>query len=201
MIGTRDAGRCCPRLSRPGFTMVELLLVVMIISIVTAITMPSMVRSMRGHQRRSAIRAVMAAGRYARSMAVLQQTPMALVFDLDSALLLVEPRARRLQESAAEGDTPQVERAVALSNGDDGGLEVQPMGRMHTIERRLEPMRLASVEIGSESPVQHGRVEVLYHSNGRCLPYRVRLVDDRDNAVVISVDALATATVDDDALL
>ena len=56
-----------------GFSLVELLMVVAIIAIITAITIPQLVASTRGNRLRAATRLVVMAGRYARSMAVLRQ--------------------------------------------------------------------------------------------------------------------------------
>ena len=64
-----------------GFTMIELLLVVVIIGIAIGVTMPSLVRSIRGQRLKSAARTMVTVARYARSMAVLKQTDLTLSFN------------------------------------------------------------------------------------------------------------------------
>jgi type II secretion system protein H len=74
---------------KSGFTLIELFLVIAIIGISTAIVLPSFVQSMKGNRLRVATRTVVKAGRYARSIAVLKQVPITIVFDLDSGTVSV----------------------------------------------------------------------------------------------------------------
>lgn len=67
-----------------GFTMIELLLVVVIVGISIGIAMPSMVESIRGQRLKAAARTFVSVARYARSMAVLKQTDLTLSFNLAS---------------------------------------------------------------------------------------------------------------------
>jgi len=194
----RDARRCGRQGTRLGFTLIELLLVLVIISVVTAVTTPMVMRSMQGHQRRGAVRTVAAAGRYARSMAVLQQVPMALIFELDDHRIRVEPRPQH------RGERSDADREVPGRGGGDDTLDVESAldepgraGRQTAlIERRLERMRLVEVEVDGMRADSEARVVVIYGINGRCTPYRVRLGDDRGTDVLITVDALAGITVE-----
>ena len=72
-----------------GFTLVEVMLVVAIIGIVSVVTFPSIARSIPEIRLRAAVRTVVKAGRYARSMAVLKQKEMKVTFNLESAEVLV----------------------------------------------------------------------------------------------------------------
>lgn len=65
-----------------GFTMIELLLVIVIIAISLGIAAPALVRSIHGARLKSAARTMVTVARYARSMAVLKQTDLTLSFNL-----------------------------------------------------------------------------------------------------------------------
>lgn len=74
--------RRAPRL-RAAFTLVELLLVVLILGVSLAVIVPRMGGLLDGGKAAVAARTVSQAGRYARTMALLNQLPMELVLDLD----------------------------------------------------------------------------------------------------------------------
>jgi prepilin-type N-terminal cleavage/methylation domain-containing protein len=80
---SRRAGR------RRGVTLIEMLLVLAIVGIAAAITVPNFVKSIRGNRLRTAGRVVIKAGRYARSMAVLQQKDVIVTFRFDPAAVAV----------------------------------------------------------------------------------------------------------------
>jgi len=89
--------------TRRGFTLIEIVLILAIIGVVSAITLPNLVKSIRGNRLRTASRSIVMAGRYARSMAVLKQTEMALMFNLDSAKISVgEELMRKLDKVSIE---------------------------------------------------------------------------------------------------
>jgi type II secretion system protein H len=70
------------RRARAGFTLVELLLVVAVIGILAIAVAPSVSTVLAGGRLRTAARELAGAGRYARTMALLNQTPVDLVVDL-----------------------------------------------------------------------------------------------------------------------
>jgi prepilin-type N-terminal cleavage/methylation domain-containing protein len=63
-----------------AFTLIELLLVITILGIISAVAVPAFVRSVSANRLQTAALRVVIAGRYARSMAVLKRRPMDLVF-------------------------------------------------------------------------------------------------------------------------
>lgn len=65
-----------------AFTLIELLLVIVLLAIITAIVVPSFVRSIQGQRLSTAARTLATVSRYARSMAVLKQTDLVLTFNL-----------------------------------------------------------------------------------------------------------------------
>ena len=66
--------------SRRGFTLVEVMLVVLIIGVALTVAVPEMTKSIRGNKLRTAASSIVKAGKYARSMAILSQQPVRLTF-------------------------------------------------------------------------------------------------------------------------
>ena len=79
-------------------------MVVAILGIVVAIVVPNVSAVSRGARSANALRPLVQMGRYARSMALLNQTPVDLVLDLDGRRVSVEPGERRRGPSPEPGE-------------------------------------------------------------------------------------------------
>ena len=77
-----------------GFTLVEILLVVAVIGILAVAVAPAVSTVLAGGRLRTAARELAGAGRYARTMALLNQTPVDLVVDLSGGRFSVVARDR-----------------------------------------------------------------------------------------------------------
>ncbi len=191
----------CPRhrtgRSTRGFTLVEILLVVTILLILSAISAPYLVKSIRGNRLRAATTAVVQAGRYARSIAILSQREMVLTFDLKNAVIRVAPRyATPAPPSPATGGAPAATGEAPpddLSADASSNSQVSAVGSSFALSRKLDEVRIDSVDAeNKDKNAGHEEVSIIYRSNGRCTPYRVRLVDEKGNAMVTEVDALSS---------
>lgn len=67
-----------------GFTLIEALMVIALIGIALAVSAPYLVNSIRGQRIRTASRTMAMSAKYARSMAVLNQTDVSIEFDLEN---------------------------------------------------------------------------------------------------------------------
>lgn len=190
---THDPQHSCALPSRArlrGFTLVELLLVLAIIAIVTAVTVPTFVKSMRGNRLRAACRAIVMAGRYARSMAVLKQCEMIITFDLDGGRLSISRGGAPAPAVAMAEDSGVMsarEVDAAMTNGPTANAGAEELVRV------LDQVKITFVQTGDRESRGKGTASVVYASNGRCVPYTVGVQDEQGAAVTIEVDALASA--------
>ena len=91
-------------MGRRAFTLLELVMVVAILAIVAAVVLPNVSAVTGGARSATALRSLVQMGRYARSMALLNQTPVDLVLDLDGRHLSVEPAEKSVAAPEAGGE-------------------------------------------------------------------------------------------------
>lgn len=171
---------------RRGFTLIELVMVISIIGIVVVIAVPNFVRSTRGNRLRTAARSVVMAGRYARSMAVLQQKEVKLVFDLDSGVISVGTDIRReLDKVHIEYvETKGSIRSPFATAADEAA---GPAMGFQSIDEAEAPDTDENVRC------TQGKIAIRYRTNGRCTPYEVKITDESDLSIEVSVDTLSSA--------
>ncbi len=179
-----------------GFTLIEVMLVLGIVAVLTALTMPSFVISMRGNRLRHAARTIVMAGRYARSMAILKQREMALGLDLDKGIVTIFDAAAPpppAGEEPAEGHPARESGAFEPFDSSASNAPAASAGAAD-ITRVLDGVKIDWVEIeGQEKQVQEGACRLPYFNNGTCTPYEVRVVDEFGTAVRVKVDSLRRA--------
>lgn len=82
-----------------GFTLFELMVVILIVGLISALVMPRMAATLPGVQLKSTARAVAASLRYARSKAVFESTPYMAIFDNAQKFLAVESIERPMDSA------------------------------------------------------------------------------------------------------
>lgn len=179
--------------SSGGFTLVELLLVVAIMGIVAAVTLPNLVRSIKGNQIRVAARAVITGGKYARSMSILRNADHVLVLNLDTSTVYLGQSVRNPLTNAVDSDAGAPADKFTAVNTNIFFSSDMAFSEAGDFVRKLEGVRISSVEYPGVGVVNEGSAYILFESNGRCSPFIVSLEDNSGKTVIIDIDALGSA--------
>lgn len=176
----------------PGFTLLEVLLVVVILLVTSALAVPSFIRSFRGAKLRAAARAVVMSHRYARAMAVLKQTDAAILYDSKKGSIEIvtvkssdeAARNKFLDNRAGTGETPS------------GHARTEQRETADTIVSELtrvvpEGVRIERLESSHVQREKDGLYWVMYYANGMCDDYTLHLIDEHQKRALIKVDPIS----------
>lgn len=179
---------------RGGYTLIEILVVMVIAALTATIALPGFIRATSGSQLRSASRTVVMAHKYARSTAVLRQTPMALLFDRVGGEVEVVSMVDR---SALAGrdrflDTRTRRTADALIGGDT--VEETASDISSELVRRLgRDVSITGFTSTREDQFLEGYHWVTYYPNGMSDGFELRLEDKAQRSVTITAEPISGA--------
>lgn len=171
---------------RTGFTLIELLLVVAIALIAAGISVPLFSRSFQGSQLRAATRQVAMTAKYARSMAVLRQQYMAILFDkVAGSVEVVSITDRR----ALAGRN----RFMAERGATDGNAEAEAAPTIRSELRKALPadVSITSFSTRAENRSLEDVFWVNIFPNGMGEGFEIELQDKAGKRARVRVDGLS----------
>lgn len=169
-----------------GFTMVELLLVILIVVMASSIAVPSFVNSIKGARLRTSSRSVVMLNKYARNMAVLKQKPVVIRYDFERG---------RLELATLEGRiySGQI-RSLIDSGGLFGEVGEATAGEAKTqaaeLIRKLEQGVVLDEFEGPDDQEYETGAWVTYYPNGMCDAHSLLLRDERELEVKIDIESI-----------
>ena len=148
---------------RRGFTLIELIVVMALLTIAMAVTMPSLSRFFAGRSLTEEARRVMAVTRYARSHAVSRSVPVEVRIDVDAATITLGPRAGYAAEDEETIEIQlddrtafDVDEAAIDENGEativflpDGTIEEGSVDALVLVNDRGDSIEIARAEVGA----------------------------------------------------
>jgi len=164
-----------------GFSLLELIVVLVIIGMVSAFVGPKLVGSMTNMNLKTASKKVAASLRYARSQAVSEGSDYVARFDLEANRVSIVSAKRVSEGSEADG-------------GDGAGVDVEEKrggGRLKVYE--LPDGVVLIMGISGDTETDSGIFEIIFLSDGGSSGGEVILVNERERAYMVAVDFITGA--------
>jgi len=190
-FGTWTAGSAAP-VGRAGFTLIEIILVVLIVAALSGITLPYFAGSFRGTQLRSASRTIDRMAKYSRSMAIMREQTLTLALNPQTMEVFVgSESASSTNQADGELDQAVLKRLGYIegtdSYGSDAGLEKE----IH----RFLPDTLSVRDFSKESVDDEDEFSDLYmvrfFPNGQCEWFKLVLEDSKGDGVLLEIDPIS----------
>lgn len=164
-----------PRLTNQGFTLMELLVVLIIISLMTVLVAPNLAGSLSGMNLKTAAKKISAALRYAQSRAISEKVTCTACFDFEKSMLFILTVAGSPDEIDPKLSDPK------LSDKDTAKTE-KPKTYSLPDGIRLEKC------VSQKGEFDSGIFKIDFFPGGGNTGGDVILVDDREKKCKISVD-------------
>lgn len=180
---------------RRGFTLIEVLVVVVIAALVTGIALPGFVRSMRGAELRAASRTILMSHKYARSTAVLRQTSMAMLLDSEAGVVEIvrmnAPQSADRDKFLDARQTRTVDAAIGGGAAPAADTEEKPTIETDVVRKLGREVKIDSFRSEKGGQVARGVYWIMYHPNGMSDGFELTLTDKDSRAVTITSDAIS----------
>lgn len=187
-----------PVCGRAAFTLIELLLVVAIGLIAAGIAVPLFSRAFQGSQLRAAARQLVMTAKYARSMAILRQHYMAILFDKGkSTVEVVAIEDRRALAFRDRFLSDRGEAGVAGSSAGDeavaagSGAQQRPAIRVELAKALPQDIRIARFSTRASGRTIEDVHFVNVFPNGMSEGFEIELVDKSGKRARVRVDGLS----------
>ncbi len=175
---------------RSGFTLMEVILVLVVTIILSSISLPYFAGTFRGTQLRTASRTISRMARYARSMAIMRETTLTLALNRETLeVYLGESKKSSTDEADGELDQEVLKRLGYVEGGASGSLDID-----REVQRFLPEgltIREFEKEWTEEDDQDADTYFVNYYPNGQCDWFKLELEDQRGLGVKLENDPIS----------
>jgi prepilin-type N-terminal cleavage/methylation domain-containing protein len=179
------------RSGKEGFTLIELILVLVVVVIVSGISLPYFAGTFRGTKLKTASRTIDRITRYAHAMAILREETMTVVLNHETMEIFTGGPAQAA-DGTADGELDQ--DVLKRLGYVEGASEEENAGIEREIHRFL-PDHLTVFDFEKDWAEEDDTYENLYlirfYPNGQCDWFRMELEDNRGMRVELENDPVS----------
>ena len=177
--------------TRAGFTLIEIILVVVISIILAGIALPHFAQTYRGSQLRTASRMIVRMSRYARSMAILRNTTLIMAISPETSEVYLGELAEPSSDDEADGELDQsVLKRLGYVEG-DGGEEGDPGIDREAQHHLPDQIEIVSFESDNSDDDNDSLYLIYYYPNGRSDAFTLEFKDRRGAMVRLENDPIS----------
>lgn len=188
MIGTPEK-----RQNSSGFTLVEVILVLVVLVIISGISLPYFSGSFRGSKLRSSARTIDRMARYTRSMAIMREETLTIALNHETMELFMGG-VLMAPTNSADGELDQ-DVLKRLGYVDDDEEEESETGGIEKEMYRFLPDGLTVRDFEKNWTDEDHEYEALYrirfYPNGQCEWFALKLEDNRGMGVKLEIDPIS----------
>lgn len=179
--------------SKRGFTLIEVILVLVVIVIISGISLPHLAGSYRNNKLRTSARSIRHSARYARTMAISRNETMYVVLNHEKMKLFVGAEQGPNPANEADGELDQ----SALKNLGyiDGDKESSSNGNIDPESQITLPEHLTIKTFDKNWQLDEKEFDDVYripfYPNGQCDWFELEIEDKRGTVIHIEIDPIS----------
>ena len=175
---------------RAGFTLIEIILVAVVITIISGIAFPYFAGSYKGNKLRLSARTISRMARYARSMSIMREKPLTVVLNHETMEVYLGEYEAQTDTSDGELDQDVLKR---LGYTDDEGSS--ETGGIEKEVHKFLPDGLTVKRFEKDRTEEDDQYEDLYmirfFPNGQCDWFELELEDNRGIGIRLENDPIS----------
>ncbi len=176
---------------RGGFTLVEVILVMVVLVIISGISLPYFSGSFRGTQLRSAARTIDRMARYTRSMAIMREETLTMALNPNTLELFMGAPVAPTSDAEADGELDQ-DVLKRLGYVKDGA----PAAKTGNLDKEVHhflPDRLTvrNFEKNRTDDDTDSLYTIEFYPNGQCEWFEIEFEDNRGSGIKLEIDPIS----------